>query len=151
MGAKGSYLRAVESESPNQRAVLDNEHLRLLTIFHYVFAGMSALFACFPIIHLMVGLGIVVFGQRGGSNAPPAFMGWIFVAFALVFISVGWTVAILVFFGGRNLAVRKRYTFCLVVACVECVFMPLGTILGVFTIIVLSRPTVKALFPDAGT
>jgi hypothetical protein len=35
---------------------------------------------------------------------------------------------------------------CFVVAAIECIFMPFGTVLGVFTIIVLSRPSVKALF-----
>ena len=50
------------------------------------------------------------------------------------------------FLVGRGLAQRKRYMFCLVVACVECLFMPFGTVLGVFTIIVLSRDSVKALF-----
>lgn len=32
----------------------DLEHLRLLSIFHYVVGGLIALFACFPIIHLMM-------------------------------------------------------------------------------------------------
>jgi len=29
---------------------------------------------------------------------------------------------------------------------VECMFMPFGTVLGVFTIIVLMRPSVKEIF-----
>jgi len=36
--------------------------------------------------------------------------------------------------------------FCFVVACIECLFMPFGTVLGAFTIIVLMRPSVKNLF-----
>ncbi len=36
--------------------------------------------------------------------------------------------------------------FCLVMACVACLFMPFGTVLGVFTIIVLARPSVQTLF-----
>ena len=36
--------------------------------------------------------------------------------------------------------------YCLVVAAVECIFMPFGTVLGVFTIIVLMRPGVKERF-----
>ncbi len=47
---------------------------------------------------------------------------------------------------GRKLARRRSWTFCLVVASIECLFMPYGTVLGVFTIIVLLRPTVKELF-----
>jgi hypothetical protein len=34
----------------------DLEHLRLLSIFHYVVGGILALFACFPIIHLIMGI-----------------------------------------------------------------------------------------------
>jgi hypothetical protein len=36
--------------------------------------------------------------------------------------------------------------FCLVVAGVSCLFMPFGTILGVLSLIVLNRPSVKLLF-----
>jgi hypothetical protein len=46
---------------------------------------------------------------------------------------------------GRSLALRKRYSFVFVMACVECLFIPFGTVLGVFTIIVLSRESVRAL------
>jgi hypothetical protein len=31
-------------------------------------------------------------------------------------------------------------------ACIECLFLPFGTILGIFTIIVLSRESVKTFF-----
>jgi len=41
--------------------------------------------------------------------------------------------------------------FCLIVAGIICIFMPLGTILGVFTIIVLVRPSVKAMFEGQAT
>jgi hypothetical protein len=48
---------------------------------------------------------------------------------------------------GRSLARRKRYLFCLIVAGTMCVMCnPLGTVLGVFTIVVLLRPSVKELF-----
>ena len=58
----------------------------------------------------------------------------------------GWTMAACVLAAGRMLARRRRYLFCLVMAGIECLMMPLGTILGVFTIIVLSRESVKAAF-----
>ena len=47
---------------------------------------------------------------------------------------------------GRALARRTRYWFVFVIACIECLFMPFGTILGVFTLIVLSRESIKNLF-----
>ena len=139
----------MENASPSAQAVIDAEHLKLLSIFHYIASALSALFACIPFIHLAIGIGIVAFGGNMSSHdKPPAFLGWFFIALASVLIVVGWTHAILIFLAGRFLAARKHHTYCLVVGCVECLFLPLGTILGVFTIIVLSRPTVKALFPQ---
>jgi hypothetical protein len=35
---------------------------------------------------------------------------------------------------------------CLVTAIIACIFMPLGTILGIFTLMVLNRATVKPMF-----
>ena len=37
------------------------------------------------------------------------------------------------------------------VAAIACMFMPFGTVLGVFTIIVLMRPSVKERFAPAGS
>ena len=127
----------------------DTEHLNLLSIFHYVIAGLSALFACFPVIHLALGLFMALAPEKmgGRNNAPPAFLGWFLVAFAAGFILAGWTFAVLVFVAGRFLSRRHGYNFCFVMACVECLFMPFGTVLGVFTLLVLMRPSVKELFP----
>jgi hypothetical protein len=54
--------------------------------------------------------------------------------------------AICILIAGRCLSRRKGYSFALVIACIECLFVPFGTILGVFTIVALSRESVKALF-----
>ncbi len=62
--------------------------------------------------------------------------------------------AALSFLTGRFLARRQHPTFCIVVSALDCMCMPLGTALGVFTILVLQRPSVKEMFtgsmPSAG-
>jgi hypothetical protein len=123
----------------------DHEHLKLLAIFHYVVAGMLALFACIPLIHLAIGLALA-FGGMGGDDPAARPIGLFIAAIAGIIILIGWTLAGLIFFAGRNLAWRTRHTFCVVMAAVECMFMPFGTVLGVFTIVVLMRDSVKALF-----
>lgn len=126
----------------------DAEQLRLIGIFHFVCAGLAALAACIPIIHFTAGL-MMVFGPEifgNSNNPPPPFLGWLFMGFAAVFILLGWTFAALLAWAGRCVQQRKHYTFCFVMAAVACLFTPFGTALGVFTLIVLSRPTVKALF-----
>ena len=82
----------------------------------------------------------------GKGELPPAIIGWMFVIFAAVFITIGWVFAAFVLTAGRFLAKRRHYMFCLVMGGVECIFMPFGTVLGVFTIIVLMRESVKQLF-----
>ncbi len=126
----------------------DEQHLQLLSIFHYIVGGLAALFACFPIIYLVLGLIMLFVPQSMQSNGepPPVFIGWIFVGIGTFFMLIGWSFAICVLMAGRFLSKRKNYMFCLVIGCVECIFMPFGTILGVFTIILLIKDSVKQLF-----
>src|SRR5262249_56400816 len=37
----------------------DLNHLRLLSIFHYVVGGLALLFYSIPIVHLIIGIGLV--------------------------------------------------------------------------------------------
>lgn len=142
---------------PSPQAFEDAGHIRSLSIAHYVFAGLSALLSCFSLIYIFLG-GAFILGKVPPSPAPPAgsppppdmaFMGWFFALFGLAFLILGLGIAICQFLTARWLSARKKRTFCFVVACIECINMPLGTLLGIFTILVLSRPSVKALF-DAG-
>lgn len=111
-------------------------------------AGLVALFACFPIFHLIIGIVFIALSARPNAkgNAPPAFVGWLFVEIASVAMIAGWSIAVCIITAGRFLAKRKHYMFCLVMAGIECAFMPFGTVLGVFTIIVLIRDSVKEMF-----
>jgi ABC-type branched-subunit amino acid transport system permease subunit len=130
----------------------DSEHLQLLAIFHYVVAGLAALLSFLPLFYSGIG-GFLLYAARhpGPSNQqpPPAFLGWIFIAVGAVFFVAGIVMAICILITGQCLSRRKGYSFALVMACIECLFVPFGTILGVFTIVALSRESVKALFPSA--
>lgn len=129
----------------------DEEHQGLLSIFHYVAGGICALFACFPDIHLLIGLAMVFSPQSMSSNKgtpPPAFLGWVFIGAAAIVILLGWVFAGLTVYAGRCIASRRRRTFCIVIAALNCMFFPFGTALGVFTILVLKRPSVTPLFGE---
>ena len=125
----------------------DNEqHLRLLAIFHYVVAGFTALFALFPLIHFAVGWFILHAPPPKTGEPPPAFVGWLFMALGAGFFLLGESFAACVVAAGRFIGARRRYWFVFVMACLQCGFFPFGTVLGVFTIVVLSRPSVKEMF-----
>jgi hypothetical protein len=127
----------------------DDQYLRLLSIFHYVVAGLAGLVSLVPTLHLAIGIAMVSGLMKDAKDPfPIEIMGWFFIAIASVFILCGLAFATCLFLAGRFLQQRRRYTFCLVMAALACMFMPFGTVLGVFTIITLTRESVKAQFPD---
>ena len=92
----------------------------------------------------------MVFAPQSLSTRPgdqaPAFVGWFFTCMGGGFFLAGMCVAVGIVIAGRFIAQRRRYWFIFAAACVQCAFFPFGTALGVFTLLVLSRPAVKALF-----
>jgi hypothetical protein len=127
----------------------DLEHLRLLSVFHYVLAILAGLFSLFPLIYLGMGVAMIAgrFGDmHNGGDEMARFMGWFFVLFGAAWIVCGLAFTVCLCLAGRFLGRHQRYLFCLVMAGLSCMFTPFGTVLGVFTIIVLMRPSVKELF-----
>ena len=47
----------------------DQEHLRLLSIFHFIVGGLTMAFACLPLIHLGFGLAIVFAPETLGGES----------------------------------------------------------------------------------
>ncbi|RPJ25444.1 MAG: hypothetical protein EHM35_15545 [Planctomycetaceae bacterium] len=127
----------------------DEEHLRLLSIFHYVVGGLAGLSALFPLIaFIMVTTKVSSLRASAphGEELPFAFTDWFFTLFISVFIVADGVCGVFMIAAGRFLAQRKHYLFCQVMAGIECIFTPHGTVLGVFTLLVLTRDTVKRLF-----
>lgn len=124
----------------------DDEYLRMLTTFHYVLSGVAGAFSLIPVAHLVAGW-LMLAGAAAKPDQPfNLFLGWFIVSFASFWILCGFTFAICLAFAGKFLAQRRHYTFCLAMAGVACIFTPLGTLLGVFTLILLMRDGVKAQF-----
>ncbi len=128
----------------------DRDQLQILAICHYVLGGLMALCACLPMFHFGIGLFMLLGPVKPDDVEPARFVGGIFALFAGAAILAGWALAGCVIAAGRFLSQRRNYNFCLVVAAFEAaVCNPLGTVLGIFTIVVLMRPSVKVLFGAA--
>lgn len=123
----------------------DVEHLKILSILYYVWGGLTLCLSCLGLLYVVIGVVAVIAGSQH-QNGPPAFVGGMFIVLGGLFVLLGGTVGGLNIWVGRCLAQRKRYMLCFVMACIACLSVPLGTALGVFSIIVLQRPAVKAMF-----
>ena len=73
------------------------------------------------------------------------------IVLGAVFFLAGVIMAICILIAGRCLSRRKGNSSALVIACIECLFVPFETILGVFTIVALARESVKASFERVQT
>ncbi len=130
----------------------EEKYLTVLSVTHYVLGGLVALFGCFPLIHLAVGIGLVVgdFPPPTHGEPPPEgmldMMGGFFIVIAATIILGFWSLAGVMIATGRFLQTRRHHTFCLVVSFIESMFAPVGTALGVLTIVLLLQPTVRARF-----
>ncbi|HEX3656288.1 MAG TPA: hypothetical protein VHV55_10800 [Pirellulales bacterium] len=138
----------------DQRKV-DANHLNLLAIFHFISAGFALLGMLFLLAHFAIFHAVFshpeIFNDpklspdgRHGPNPAE-----IFAVFKWFYLVIGtWILCsgILNLISGFYLRARKHWTFSVVVAVFNCFYMPIGTVLGVFTIIVLVRDSVRELY-----
>ncbi len=126
------------------------ENLKLLSIFHYVMAGLIGLFSCIPLIHITLGLLFLLMPEKmcenGCEGTTPQFIGWMFLGIGLFVMLIGWTFTVLVALARRFISRHRHHKFCVAVAAAMCLFMPFGTILGVFTLVTLMKGEAEALF-----
>jgi hypothetical protein len=135
----------------NQRNV-DEDHLNLLAIFHFVIAAMTLLgilflFAHYAMMHFIFTNPDIWKDQKDGP--PPEA---IFSIFIIIYIIAGAflvVIGILNVMSGLFLRERKNRTFSLVVAAIDCLQFPFGTTLGVFTFVVLFRDSVRVIYERA--
>ena len=90
----------------------DTEQLNLLAIFHYVVAGLAALFSFFPLLYTTIG-AIFIFAARHGTakpgeDLPSESLGWIFAVLGSLLFLIGIAMAICILVAGRSLALRRR-------------------------------------------
>ncbi len=141
----------------------DESHIRLLAIFSFVMAGFSAVGLLFIGMHYL--LMHAVFSnpqiiaqmkqqaaqQHQAAQVDPAMFMKIFIWFYLVFGL--WSLVSLVanLVAGFYLWKRSGRIPAIVVGAFNCINIPLGTVLGIFTIVVLSRDSVRQRFLEGAT
>jgi hypothetical protein len=135
----------------------DLEQLRVLSVLYFVYGGLAALLCLGGL--MMVAGGIVTgtvgvataAAAQGQSDWPWSLLGpaiggtfMLFVGGSCVVIGGGLAAARIL--TGLALRRHRQRTLCLVVAVVTAVSLPLGSLLGIATLLVLLRPGVENLF-----
>jgi hypothetical protein len=130
--------------------IRDNEHLKLLSVFHFVVGCMALFGIAFLALHYLIMREVFTHPERWqtkGTPPPPGFFAvfiWLYIFIGAIFI----TASILNILSGIFILQRRYRMFSLVIAGLDCFQVPIGTALGVFTIIVLLRDSVRQSYVD---
>lgn len=135
----------------------DANDLRLLTIAHYVLAGLTAAAAAFFVPWAVIGWQTLDDARQALPDpVPGAFEPADQAMWGAVILCAGASIAALclvhggvLFYVGRCLACRRRRTLCLVFSALHVLNFPIGAILSAFTFLVLRRPSVRQAFSAA--
>ena len=141
------------NEIPDKRRIIDEEHLRLLSIFHYIAGAITlfisliflAQFFLFSFIFDEVMNNITDIALVGFYEFNPeifSLLVYLWIVLFLLFVAFG--VAQII--SGKFLRAKKHRIFSFIVAIINILFFPYGTILGVATIMVVTRSSVVALY-----
>jgi hypothetical protein len=162
------------SPSPGiERQIIALDRLRLLSLGYYISGAIGAAFVSFLLIHFFVLLGMSFIPESqwntsprssstmqqaspvpspsGSQSAkvnqgPPTLMFRIVAGIIGVIIIGGWTLGALTVYAGHCIKKRKHKVFIYVIAAVNCIWIPYGTLLAIATIILFQWPEVQMEF-----
>jgi len=137
----------------DQQARRDAEHLKLLAIFHFILAALGLLGIAFLAFHFAFMRAIFMnpeMWKNEKSGPPPE------IFFKLIMWGYAFGVVVMLTGGVLNLLsglfIRKRHhrMFSIIIGGLNCLHVPFGTLLGVFTILILSRDSVRKIYEVSG-
>ena len=144
------------TEEIDRRSIIDEEHLKLLSLGYIVSGGFAAFLSMFGLIYGLMGvmagtlLSHLPETPAKGGQQPPAFIAWIFACVGLAMFVGLIAIAAAKFRVAWCIRRRRAQTFCMVIAAIGCLEIPYGTLLGIFSFLVLGRNSVAHLFASNG-
>ncbi len=121
--------------------VVSDDVLTLVSVFHYVYGGFQILLSLIGVLYIVMGISMGS-GTLGTAKSPPPpeAIGWIFGAVGVIITAFCLTLGVLSIKAGTSIRRRRNRMFCIVVDAILCLMVPFGTIVGVFGLVMLTRP-----------
>jgi len=137
----------------DQQARRDAEHLKLLSLFHFILASLGLFGIAFLALHLVLMSAFFTnpeMWKNTKSGPPPEIFLKLMLggyAFGAVVILTGGVLNLL---SGLFIRKRRHRMFSIIIGGLNCLHVPFGTLLGVFTILILSRDSVRKTYEVSG-
>lgn len=129
----------------------EREHLQFLSMFYFAVGALAAMLSLVPALALFVAVSLrspggpipLALAERLGLPWAGAAAGALLVGGFVFFALMARTATLL-----RQC---RSYRFCLAVAWVACLFVPVGTILAAVTLPILQREATRKLFESGSS
>jgi hypothetical protein len=134
--------------------LIDDERLRWIAFFHYISGGLTIAFSSMFIFHVIF-FGFMLSNPEifnpDNLEMPemPLDMLQVFVGLFGTLIVLGIVYGICEILSGVFIKRRRHRLFSFIVAIPRLLLLPYGTILSVFTLMLLERESVKQQYEDA--
>jgi hypothetical protein len=129
----------------------DREQIKLLAIFHFVFGGLALVGIAFLFVHYFI-MHAMFSNPEMWKGQPQAMPTKVFLdAFIWLYLFMGFIllgVLVLNVLSGFFLLQKRNRVFSLIIGGLNCLQIPFGMALGVFTILVLTRDSVGQLYGE---
>jgi hypothetical protein len=124
---------------------MPTDNLSTFATLHLVKGILTILFSLFFLFSIF--LGSVLSFVPIDNNAQMSFnAGSFIIVIAVVGFLITVTIGILTILAGKYIKERRNYNFIFAISILNCLIGVLGIILGIFTILDLNKPHVKAQF-----
>ena len=140
---RGEGLPIYSAESVQR--IIDDEHLRLLRLGYFISAAHTAMYIFVGLFNAGMGIFIAHLPIGTGVTSLPS-MPLLFGLLGSVIMGLAGIGAVLQLVTGMRLKERRSRTLCLITASFTILEIPYGTALGLMTLSVLARPSVRRQF-----
>jgi len=125
----------------------DSDLLSIVSIFHFVLGGFQMMISLAGFVYIVMGVLMATGAMDSAKGeAPPPELGWVFVGIGIVFVLIFITIGLFTIKTGINMRRRQRRTLCIVIDAILCLMVPFGTIVGIFGLVLLTRPEISDEF-----
>lgn len=124
--------------------------LPTISILHYVYGAFTCLLGLGMLVFIGVGSLLNSDLVQNSNDAPPEELGAIIQGLGWVLFAIVETIGVLIIASGGWIAKRRNRMISLIIAGFCCLSFPLGTALGVYTLVVLLNPDVQKAYAEAG-
>jgi len=123
-----------------------NNNLRIFSLLFLIKGILTLCFSLFFMIYVGLGFFVTSVVELNQDNNIPFNPGVFIIIIGGIGLVLSVTIGILTILASNYLKAVKNYNFIFTMAVISCLTGILGILLGVFTLIELSKPNVKELF-----